>query len=95
MTGMKDYVDEMLDELEEAQEQEEPTPDFEGSHKAEVCPFCQNEDLMIGINRKEAGKDYLYLCMDCMRSWLVSINSETGDISAGEVNLESPPDSSF
>ena len=88
MTKMKDYVDQILEGLEETQENHELTAeDFEESLDTSVCPFCHSEEYMIVIQKMPEGKSYLHTCRHCKRSWLLEINGLTGEGRVGEIDL--------
>jgi transposase-like protein len=91
MTGMKDYADQILDELEEVQEQQEPTPDNQASIEAGVCPFCHGENFYLVTQKTSVGRDFFHKCPCCERVWVVSFNSFRDEVTTAEIDFDQWP----
>lgn len=66
--------------------------DFEDCFYAAQCPFCGNEELIIGAKATPLGNQFLHFCPDCSKSWVIRINLDNGQIVAWETDLKFPPD---
>jgi hypothetical protein len=89
---MKDFFDEMMEGVVEIQSDKDNGPDFEGSFNAGECPFCGNEEFIIGIKKTPQGKQFLHFCPLCTKSWVVEIDPDDGRVVTWELDLKNPPD---
>lgn len=87
MTSMKDYVDEMMDDIAESNGSDENEPSFQESFEAGVCPFCHSEEFIILIKKEPQGKSFYHTCPFCGNSWVLSFDPETDEIIASEIDL--------
>ena len=92
MTSMKDYFDEMMDGVEEKEDFNDNSTDFEEAFQNGECPFCGNEEFVIAINNTLNGKQFNHFCPECLRSWVVEFDLEAEKFIAWELDLEIPPE---
>ena len=92
MTGMKDYVDQMMEETIENNGDEGNIGD---NFEIGVCPFCHSEELIVAIKKTPVGKDFNHFCVHCTKSWIVEIDDFNGAMTVSEIDLSSllPEDS--
>ena len=91
MTSMKEYFDEVMEEVEENEDTDGNSVNFEEAFQEGVCPFCGKDEFIIALKNTPNGKQFNHFCPDCLKSWVVEFNHETGEFIAGELDLEPPP----
>jgi len=92
MSKMKDFFDKKMEGVVEVQSDKENGIDFEDSFHAGQCPFCGNEELIIGVKTTPSGNQFLHFCPDCSKSWVIKIDPDNGQFAAWEIDLKLPPD---
>jgi hypothetical protein len=84
MIGIKDYVDQMMEETIEINGDEGNIGD---NFEMGVCPFCHSEELIVAIKKTPAGKDFNHFCVHCNKSWLVEVDNFSGEMKLSEIDL--------
>ena len=77
MTGMKDYSDKLLNEIEETLE--ENTPNLKDFFTKEICPYCQSVEYYVTtkhLHSNEAALAVYCHCPLCNRAWTVEKTNE-------------------
>ena len=97
MTGMKDYSDKLLNEIEEISEENTPNPD--DFFDKRICPYCQNVEYYVTRKHSDSNEGAFTVychCPLCSRAWTLEKTNEGEFIfyEGSEVDIKLPPSES-
>ena len=86
MKSMKEYVDEIMNEIFNLPSEMRNEPDYKDCIEMVRCPFCQCEDLVIYFKETKYGHKAYHSCPNCEKAWLIEFDHINETIETKEID---------